>query len=1112
MMKRMSVVVAFVAVVCLQVGAEAAEYFVSKAGADANNGRSRQAAFLTIQKGVDALKAGDTLTIGPGEYFEDVAREGLGSADADTVIRAEIPGTVLLRGDVDVPVFEKVDGYQFVYAAPFDRAPHAVLEYDTLTILVKRPNLRNLEFDPGTFYYDEGQKKLYMSSSDLREPGQRRYTAAVSGKHGIHLAKPQRVVVEGLAAAGFFGGWGMVLNAPVSCTVRGYVTYLCEGGICLENHGSHNLIEDCECYGHLFGGIVRYYADTDTIRNCLTYETKREDGDEHFGIMHYHSMSGPLLLQNNISWGQGFDFSVKPSQEERLENCIALGSVRNAKMFNDIIGGGNEYDRDSKNATADNILFLREEDLDQDFEFADPLNLDFRLQPDSRFRGTGPDGADRGPYPYKENIFYLSPTGNDQADGLSMRKPWRTLARALQDLEPGDTVYLAEGEYAASALNKAGDGTSPIAIRGRGRGTVVVTGPLTLAGGAGVAFERLSFSGGVAVTDSRDVAFENCIFFGGASGLKADNVAGLKVTHNVFANVPLQAAKGETVTLSGNVFANEGKPAVVLDSDAGVLYSDYNNYQDAPSCWEVHGATWSFADLQKRHDRYSQTTMPKLVSVKGVPCVGNGSALNNRGPRGTALGIHHAYNAAPPPLRLVGPFLHSVSDKTANIEWWTSKPATFELAWGETPEMENTVENLQAPNRFTTYSLTGLKPGTKYYFEIRTADTTGRGTAEYFATVLKPDAAPLAFTTSAVAPDPKVYYVAPNGNDANTGLSRRQAWRTVSHAADTVNVGDTVRVAGGNYWEDIRIRATGDEGRPITFRCAPGEKAVFDGKNLTRGFEVVVKKNLAFDGFYFANFGGVARGVFDLWDGDDTRITRCFSVKGTGYGDFVRAVFSSNLLVKNCVTGSGMTTMAFFICPDVRVENNLFLRPYIMALYFVNKPDQPAYLTGNIICDNLPTKSGAALVTVGRYESLVDKNNCYFLRLPEDERRVLQFYGTAAYGRYDRYGVTTDFEKPPVIQDNPDGTENNPQMTLKEYQAMAGDTGSFAGDPKCAGTANMAPGGKLWTGHAATMADKLMGKGDLDFPDTFVTDPKAVEKGVGPQPGAFEDFWFNKEK
>lgn len=70
----------------------AADHFVSKHGNDGNNGAARDTAFATIQKGVNMLQPGDTLTIGPGEYFESVKRTDLGSEDKDTIIRAEIPG------------------------------------------------------------------------------------------------------------------------------------------------------------------------------------------------------------------------------------------------------------------------------------------------------------------------------------------------------------------------------------------------------------------------------------------------------------------------------------------------------------------------------------------------------------------------------------------------------------------------------------------------------------------------------------------------------------------------------------------------------------------------------------------------------------------------------------------------------------------------------------------------------------------------------------------------------------------------------------------------------------------------------------------------------------
>ena len=259
-----------------------AEYFVNKQGNDANNGLTRDRAFLTIQKGLDALKAGDTLTVGPGEYFENVKRANLGGPDADTVIRAEIPGTAVLRGDVPAPQFKKVKGYRFVYAAKFDPEPKAVLEHNKLHTLLSKANIAELEFDPGAFYYDADCKRLYISNPDLSSADECRYALAVGGESGIELDSPRRVVIDGLALAGFHPQDGISLTAPVSCTIRNCVCFMNVKGIQLSpiggsngaNCGSGNLIENCVCYGNRFSGISRYRANNDVIRNCYMYENR----------------------------------------------------------------------------------------------------------------------------------------------------------------------------------------------------------------------------------------------------------------------------------------------------------------------------------------------------------------------------------------------------------------------------------------------------------------------------------------------------------------------------------------------------------------------------------------------------------------------------------------------------------------------------------------------------------------------------------------------------------------------------------------------------------------------------------------------------------------------
>src|SRR5690606_25950384 len=119
--------------------------------------------------------------------------------------------------------------------------------------------------------------------------------------------------------------------------------------------------------------------------------------------------------------------------------------------------------------TPKDSIRLKGKDVNMKEEFADAENFDFRLQSDSQFRGADPGGIDQGPTPYKANIFYLKRAGDDSADGLSTQSAWKTLPRAVENLKPGDTLYLESGTYAGDVTFKgAGPGNEAITIRGRG--------------------------------------------------------------------------------------------------------------------------------------------------------------------------------------------------------------------------------------------------------------------------------------------------------------------------------------------------------------------------------------------------------------------------------------------------------------------------------------------------------------------------------------------------------------------------------------------------------------------------------------------------------------------
>jgi len=1095
-----------------QVGADAAEYFVTKQGNDANNGASREMAFLTIQKGVDALQPGDTLKIGPGEYFETVRRAGLGDGRSDTVIRAEIPRTVLLRGDVPAPDFKKVEGYRFIYSARFAVTPEAVLEHGAMRVLEKKPNVMELEFEPGSMFYDGAAQRLYISTASQQPPEGRLFTVVVTGQSGLQLTVPKRVTIEGIGATGFHRTmsrrparwiedyqWGIVLDQPTSCTVRDCRAFLNCGGIML-NNGRGNVVENCVAHDNADHNIQYFGGDNNAdnaVRNCYAYRSGN-------GIDSYTGFSGPMRFENNVAWGHGLEYSTKGGNSQEfafMEGCVALGNIRIHHLKNCIFGGrANEYNREAK-YTRDNIVFSQEEDLDIGREFADPINMDWRLQSDSRFVGAREDGKDRGLYPEHEyTIYFLSPDGDDENDGTSVAKAWKTLSRAVKALEPGDTLYLTEGVHRTEGPVSIGKpGAENIHIRGRGRDRVTIQGVLNMTGSAEVEIERVSFANNANAKDSEAIVFTNCAF----DGLSVADVKGLKVTHSLLAGAAMRLEKSSGVHLSGNIFANARGVAVLLKGENDILYSDYNSYQDGARCWLVGGEERSLDDLRARHDRYSIVLEPELAAEEKSWRLTNPDAFAGRGPQGTSLGRYQEYEEQAPGL--VGPFLHSVTDTTANIEWWTSVPATCEIAWGETPEMENN-ETRTNVYRFTSFSLTDLEPGRKYYFAIRAVDPSTKGAMPL--PTLRPDAAPLTFSTAAEPHAPVTYYVVPDGNDANDGLARNRALRSVTRAAALAKAGDTVLIGGGTYSEFVRVRATGTEGKPITFKAMPGEQVTLNGsdRGLSQAMAILNKSHINIDGLYITMYAGP--GIY-MYEADDVRITRCFANgAGPGYaGPLAMANDSANLLVRNCLMTSGMGSgLTINHCPDAVIEHNVFLRNLIYGCVITNGPDERIDFRMNIACDSLPYKVQVQLFEIASAESFKEKDNCYFLRIPDAERKMFMFYGR---GRAYILGLGAE-RAAKAVEKGPVFYQDLVRVSLAEFQEKAGDTGSFVADPEFKGTQGMEAGGKLWTGDPATMFDKLLGKPGLDFPDAFATDPRVTEKNIGLVPEDFEDFWFNK--
>jgi len=78
------------------------------------------------------------------------------------------------------------------------------------------------------------------------------------------------------------------------------------------------------------------------------------------------------------------------------------------------------------------------------------------------------------------------------------------------------------------------------------------------------------------------------------------------------------------------------------------------------------------------------------------------------------------------------------------------------------------------------------------------------------------------------------YYVAPWGDDSNPGTFD-MPWKSIQHAADVMNAGDTVYIRGGTYHESVYTTRSGSDGNYIRFRAYEEETPVIDGNGVASG-------------------------------------------------------------------------------------------------------------------------------------------------------------------------------------------------------------------------------------------------------------------------------------
>ena len=381
----------------------------------------------TISEGVSTLKAGDMLTIMPGEYREHVAATLVGTAEAPITIRAWRAGSVLVRGDVDLNDFKPAPGLRHVFVTELKRKAESVFERSTFRTLEPKMSVAEVELSLMSYHHDEKNGLLYVHSSDSLPPSAHAMGASITNANGLLITGSKHVFIDGLSFTGFshrdydpqHGSrtrWGLMLKDCESCIVRQCTAYLNSGGIHLLGKGRGCVVEDCVAFGnwsrHIdIGNNIVGWAVTG-----VTFQRNRVEGH----------MLDAGTSRNDITFYSGGDGCAMIDNLAINASVMIKGDLKDAVQRGNVCIGRKFY----RPPGTENIEFPTGATPADAARFADVLNHDYRT----------------------ENVFFVSPGGDDANPGTK-ELPWKTLARAAKATS---TVYLMAGEYAETLIPNSG--------------------------------------------------------------------------------------------------------------------------------------------------------------------------------------------------------------------------------------------------------------------------------------------------------------------------------------------------------------------------------------------------------------------------------------------------------------------------------------------------------------------------------------------------------------------------------------------------------------------------------------------------------------------------------
>ncbi len=942
------------------------EYFVSPNGSDKNPGVSETKPLRKISTAVRKLKAGDTVTILPGEYLDEVTFDFRGDYAKPTTIRAKIPGTVHMRGDVPAPRFQPVPGRKSVYACSVDKMPKFVLERDTLKKFRKVPSISEVERTPGSSFFDTENKKIYIQCSDRRDPKYHRITFSVLAGDALRIrsSKLKNFHIEGLIFSGYnsdkrqvggtstFGGIYM-LN-PDKCSIRNCIVYLSGSGISIYNIVD-SVVENCLlfCNENEFNGsggnLVCYGPGKNSIqRKIISFGS---------GMAGQRFYSGGIfencLIDECISFDNKYgDIWIKyPSATSWVKRSYVSNSIHSRFIKNSIFTSGDSY-YDGRAQLS--ICRSREQKFNPDREFADPAHLDYHLQEDSVFRNR--KGGDWGIKGFSAKVLFVSAKGNDANSGNSMRAPLKTLAKAAAKLQDGGTLYL-DGPFKENLTVR---NLKNIIIRGRGLFPAVLFGKLDIVNCANVKVENINVMAQALFTRCSAVTLKRCAF--------VRNVvlpAEAQVRHCLFTG-NVSGAKGGF--LRGNIFAASfsGKP----------LFSGWNAYVKG----NIPG--FEIASVKVPELRFNNFAKGDLTLKNHYEYAGS---CGDGFPYG-----QYRYDYVMPEGK--SEFRMGALSSTA-VTFIVRSPAISRTEISFKSQDGKKFREIDGNSSEYAISFIGLTPGKRYTGSVSIAPQKVKLITNAPATGYYRERQKISFTTP-VKDTPRTLYVSPAGDNRNDGSSWQKAIAEIGCAVERARAGDTVLIGSGNYKETVRVFATGDKGKWLTIAGAPGSEVSIDGcRNLHQGIVQRGKHYLKFDNMrIWNNFGNGSLsdpgGVVTM-NGSNIIISRIFYDNRSGNGQ--RSFYgygTRNILLENCVGVAAFGGITFSRTPELEIRNCVFVRNKVSHGNIGTDLESPARIHHCIFAGHELQKVHNPCLNISEVSTFTEHDNGFLVRVSRKEKPV----------------------------------------------------------------------------------------------------------------------------